>query len=129
MSTVINPGKTENKIRNMEYLPVSLFGSIMGLCGLAMAWRMSHNYFNTPQWLGVYIGYISIFCFLIMAIGYSTKIFTSMDRVRAEFSHPIAGNLFSTPLINLLLLPILLSEINLVLARSLWMLGTIGMTV
>jgi tellurite resistance protein len=28
--------------RNLEYLPIGLFGSVMGLTGLSVAWKLAH---------------------------------------------------------------------------------------
>jgi tellurite resistance protein len=36
----------------LAYLPVSLFGSVMGLCGLALAWRLAATEFGLPEWVG-----------------------------------------------------------------------------
>jgi tellurite resistance protein len=52
---------------------------------------------------------------------------TAFGAVRAEFRHPIAGNLFGTPLISLLLLPIVLAPHSLVVARVMWVCGAVGM--
>jgi tellurite resistance protein TehA-like permease len=101
----------------------------MGLSSLTVAWRIAHAYFGTPQWVSEYIGYTAMLCFLAMVGGYAIKLWSSFDLVRAEFNPPIAGNMFGTPLISLLLPPILLADINLPLARIFWVLGTVGMTV
>ncbi|BFT63470.1 SLAC1 anion channel family protein [Pseudomonas moorei] len=129
MSTVVTPREIDTKIGAMGYLPVALFGSIMGLSSLTVAWRLAHAYFGTPQWVSEYIGYTAMLCFVAMIGGYAIKLWSSFDLVRAEFSHPVAGNMFGTPLISLLLLPILLADISLPLARIFWVLGTVGMTV
>jgi tellurite resistance protein len=112
----------------MAYLPVALFGSVMGLSGLSIAWRMAHARFDAPQWIGECIGYVAMLSFVFLVAGYAIKLTSSFASVRMEFNHPIAGNLFGTPLISLLLLPILLADISLPLARTLWVLGAIGMT-
>jgi tellurite resistance protein len=49
--------------------------------------------------------------------------------VRNEFANPVTGPLFGTPVISLLLLPLLLAEFSLPLARALWCVGTIAMIV
>ena len=46
--------------------------------------------------------------------------------LRAEFRHPIAGNLFGTVLISLLL-PIILAPLSLPLARAMWVIGAVAM--
>ncbi|CDG81399.1 SLAC1 anion channel family protein [Janthinobacterium agaricidamnosum] len=112
----------------LAYLPVALFGSVMGLTGLALAWRAAHAHFGAPAWIASGIGWIAIAAFVALAIAYALKAASGFDSVRNEFRHPIAGNLFGTPLISLLLLPMLLADITLPLARGLWLLGAAGMT-
>jgi tellurite resistance protein len=102
----------------------------MGLTGLSVAWRLAHVRFGGPDWLALIsptLGWIAIAAFVAIAAGYLMKIATAFDAVQAEFRHPIAGNLFGTPLISLLLLPILLAPVNLFVARTLWIIGGLGM--
>jgi hypothetical protein len=33
----------------LEYLPVALFGSVMGLTGLSLAWHLAHTRFGVPD--------------------------------------------------------------------------------
>jgi tellurite resistance protein len=47
----------------------------------------------------------------------------------AELHHPIAGNLFGTAFVSLLLLPLVLAPLNLWLARLLWCSGAVAMMV
>ena len=115
----------------MNYLPVGLFGSVMGLTGLSVAWRLASIQFGGPSWLSHLspaIGFVAIAAFVAMAAGYALKALTDFSAARAEFRHPIAGNLFGTPLISLLLLPIIVAPYSLILARILWSAGAIGMT-
>lgn len=112
----------------LSYLPVALFGSTMGLTGLALAWRMAHAHFGAPAWVGSTLGAVAVLAFVALAFAYAVKALTGFAAVRAEFNHPIAGNMFGTPLISLLLLPLLLADISLPLARAVWIVGAIGMT-
>jgi len=114
----------------LDYLPVGLFGSVMGLTGLAVAWRLGQAHFGGPPWLAILspaIGIIAIIAFLAMLAGYAVKLLTDFDAVRAEFRHPIAGNLFGTIPISLLLLPIVIAPYSLILAQGLWIVGAVGM--
>jgi tellurite resistance protein len=115
----------------LDYLPVGLFGSVMGLTGLSVAWRLASGQFGGPLWLSYIspaIGFVAITAFVAMAAGYAFKALTDFNAVRVEFRHPIAGNLFGTPIISLLLLPIVVAPYSLILARILWIAGAIGMT-
>jgi tellurite resistance protein len=113
----------------LSYLPVGLFGAVMGLTGLALAWRHAHQAFGAPAVLGQATGAIAVITFVVLAVAYGIKAAAGWSTVRAEFSHPVGGNLFGTPLISLLLLPFLLADFSLALARLAWVLGAVGMTV
>jgi tellurite resistance protein len=113
----------------LDYFPVGLFGSVMGLTGLSIAWRLAHGRYGTPLWAAEGIGAIAVGAFILIVLAYAVKAITAPDAVRAEFRHPIAGNLFGTFLISVLLLPIILAPVALVLARVLWVAGAIGMVV
>lgn len=127
MNTITNQSATA-RTGTLVYLPVALFGSVMGLTGLAVAWRFSHVLFGTPLWIAHLAGGVALAAFVLLTTGYAIKAFTDFAAVRAEFNHPIAANLFGTPLISLLLLPLLLAEFNLTLARIVWTIGAMLMT-
>lgn len=115
--------------RHIEVLPVGLFASVMGLTGLSVAWNTAHVRYGIPALIADVIGWIAVVTFVAVSIGYAAKMTIASQAVRAEFRHPISGNLFGTPLISLLLLPIPLAPVNLMLAQAAWLLGALGMTV
>ncbi|HWZ47491.1 MAG TPA: SLAC1 anion channel family protein [Herbaspirillum sp.] len=112
-----------------EYLPVGFFGSVMGLAGLSVAWRLAHSIFGVPEWISLVIGIFSVAAFVVLIFAYVTKLITAPEMVRNEFMHPIAGSLFGTIWISLLLLPIILADWNLMVARVVWSAGAFAMTV
>ncbi|PVX84454.1 SLAC1 anion channel family protein [Paraburkholderia unamae] len=113
----------------LGYLPVALFGSVMGLSGLSSAWRLAHRVYGMPLWIAQAIGALAVLAFLLIGFGYATKWLTAPQAVKAEFDHPIAGNLFGTLFISLLLLPVSLADVSVPFARAVWIVGAIGMTV
>ena len=115
--------------KRLEYLPISLFGSTMGLTGLSVAWKQAHGVFNMPLWVSDAIAAVSVAVFVALLIAYGVKAICAPDKVLAEFRHPIAGNLFGTFLISILLLPIVIAPVSLVAARIMWCAGTAGMVV
>ncbi len=131
MNTSVTPAPAALAVdtARLAYLPVALFGSVMGLTGLAVAWRLAHTLFGTPLWLAGLIGALALVAFVLLAGAYLVKALTGFAHVQAEFAHPIASNLFGTPLISLLLIPLLLADIDQTLARMVWSLGAVGMTV
>lgn len=112
--------------RYFEYLPVALFGSVMGLTGLSIAWRLAHLRYGAPVWITELLAAFAVAGFVLVAIAYTTKVVTAPDMVRAEFQHPIAGNTFATFWVSLLLLPIVLASFSLLLARIMWAVGAAG---
>lgn len=115
------------KVGSLSYLPVSLFGSVMGLTGLSIAWQRAHEQYGLSSVLAHFFAAIAVAAFATLLFAYSAKWVTAAASVRAEFKHPIAGNLFGTIFISLLLLPIVLAPTALTVARVFWTIGTIGM--
>lgn len=113
----------------LAYLPVALFGSVMGLAGLSSAWQLASRLYALPLWVAQVIGLLAILAFVLVCVGYAIKATSAPHAVKAEFLHPIAGNLFGTVFISLLLLPIPLAAYNLGLARAFWVAGAVGMVV
>jgi len=111
----------------LAYLPVSLFGSVMGLCGLALAWRLAALGYGLPAWIGEALGLLAAGVFAALAVCYGIKCAGSPAAVRAEFAHPVAANFFGTPIISLLLLPALALPYSVALATALWVIGTVSM--
>jgi len=110
-----------------DYFPVGLFGSVMGLTGLSVAWQLASARYGAPLWLAHGIGVVAAAAFIVILLGYALKAMTAPDAVWGEFHHPIAGNLFGTFLISTLLLPIILAPYFLRLAQVMWVMGTVGM--
>ena len=113
--------------RRLEYLPVALFGSVMGLSGLSVAWRLAAARYGAPEWIALGIAGAAVLAFTAMAIAYAVKAIAAPDAVRAEFNHPIAGNLFGTMLISLLLVPIVIAPFALLAAQVMWVIGAVSM--
>ena len=111
----------------LDYLPVGLFGSVMGLTGLSVAWRLAHARYGAPDWAANTVAIAAAGAFVLMTCAYLVKLATAPRAVLAEFRHPIAGNLFGTILISLLLLPIVLAPFNRLAAQIMWGVGAFGM--
>ena len=111
----------------LDYLPVGLFGAVMGLTGLSVAWRLAQMHFGAPQWIEQALGITAVTAFIAVSIGYLVKFLASPEAVKAEFRHPVAANLFGTILISLLLLPIVIAPVALRLAQGMWICGALSM--
>ena len=111
----------------MFYLPIGLFGSVMSLCGLSLAWKLAASMYDLPVIIGKYIGLLAIIVFFVLLISYGIKCIYALPEVRAEFNHPITINLFGTFIVSLLLLPAVILPYNIVMAELLWVLGAVLM--
>lgn len=112
-----------------DYLPVGLFGSVMGLMGLGVGWRLAGARHGFTPLIADTIGWTALAAFVVLALAYGAKAVTARQAVLAEFRHPIAGNLFGTVPISLLLLPFVLQGLSPRLAATAWILGAAGMLV
>jgi tellurite resistance protein len=126
MSTVVvdrpSAAAMQTSIKN---LPVNLFGSVMGLAGLSLAWRLSAHVFGTSPLIAELIGILAIAAFLAIGLGYLVKWVKYPAAVAGEFNHPIAGNFFGTITIGILLLSAVVGVYSSVLQQLVWMIGTI----
>jgi tellurite resistance protein len=126
MNESVDTARSHNTGR-LAYLPVSLFGSVMGLSGLALAWRLAATSFGLPAWIGEALGLLAAGVFAALALCYGIKCVESPTAVRAEFAHPVAVNFFGTPIISLLLLAAVAAPYSAVLTNALWVAGTVCM--
>jgi len=110
----------------LAHLPVSLFGSVMGYSGLALAWRLAASEFGLPGWIGEALAFVAVSVFLLLTLCYAIKCIESPEAVRAEFAHPVAVNFFGTPIISLLLLPAVVAPYSAALTKALWLIGTVS---
>ena len=115
----IHPGE------RLAHLPVSLFATVMGLAGLAIAWQKAHLILGAPAlvWQGIAI-FSSILFFGLLAI-YGLKVLRYPGAVMSEWKHPVRVNFFPTISISLLLLGIVWMETARSISFRLWIAGTV----
>jgi tellurite resistance protein len=114
----------------LKNMPVSLFGAVMGFCGLALGWRLAEKPFHTPEWISEFISIFAVVIFIVIFAAYLVKVFLFKEEVVNEFNHPIAGNFFGTFTIALLLLSSVIHPYSEELGQIIWIIGvvlTIGM--
>lgn len=110
----------------MSNLPVNLFASVMGLSGLALAWRLAHCKLGAPAFIGEAIGAFALGVFVLLSLGYLAKLAKHPEAVRAEFRHPVAGNFFGTVVISLLLLSAVVEPHSASAAQTTWTVGVVA---
>lgn len=114
---------SQASVRN---LPVNLFAAVMGLSGLALAWRLAHDSLGAPAFIGEAIGALALGVFLLVSAAYLAKWAKYPDAVRAEFHHPVAGNFFGTIAISVLLLSAVVEPYSASAAQGAWTVGVVA---
>lgn len=111
---------------SVKNLPVNLFGSVMGIAGLALAWRGAAHLFGTSPDIADGIGLLSLLVFGVLALGYLVKWLTFPSAVKSEFTHPVAGNFFGTITIAILLLSSVIAPWSVALQKLVWTVGAVA---
>ncbi len=110
----------------LRHIPVPLFASVMGLGGLALAWRRAAVVWELPTWpFHVLLGVAGV-VFVLVAAAYLGKLVRHPDAVRADLTHPIRMAFVPTITISLLILATGLTDLAPDLARVLWWIGAVG---
>lgn len=118
---------TLKKISFVEFMPVSLFGGVMGLCGLCFSWRLASELWNFSNWIGETIGIAAIIAFILLTVVYLIKLKRYPALVKQEYGHPVTVSLFATFIICLLLLPGIIQPYNIIAAITIWCIGAVLM--
>lgn len=113
------------KQSSVKFLPVNLFGSVMGIAGLSLAWRLSHKVFGSSAAIADAIGIVAILAFIAIGAAYLVKLAKYPEAVKAEFAHPVAGNFFGTITIAILLLSAVVGVYSAELQKILWIVGLV----
>ncbi len=110
---------------SVRYLPVALFGSVMSVAGLALAWRLANKAYGVDIAVSNGIGIVALSMFAVLALSYLGKLIRHPDLVKQEFSHPVIGNFFGTVGISVLLLSSVISGYSSSAQLIVWSSGTV----
>ncbi|SFJ36857.1 tellurite resistance protein [Paenibacillus sp. UNC496MF] len=113
-------------IGSIQFLPVNLFASVMGISGLSLAWREANKVFGASTAIADVTGMIAIAIFIALSIGYLAKWMNYSQKVKAEFRHPIIGNFFGTITIAILLLSSVIGVYSTRFGQVIWIVGTVS---
>lgn len=109
----------------IQYFPVNLFASVMGMTGLSIAYQRYTHIAPIPSWISLGLLTISSILFIGISLIYIKKFFQYRNEVITEFNHPVRANFFPAISISLLLLSIAFLEIHTSTALYLWIIGSI----
>jgi tellurite resistance protein len=112
-------------VPSIRYLPISLFGSVMSVAGLALAWRLASRAYGADIAVSNVIGVMALLLFAVLSFGYLRKLVKYPDVVRHEFSHPIIGSFFGTVGISILLLSSVIGAYSSDAQLLVWSIGSV----
>ncbi len=110
----------------LEHFPVTLFSSVMGIGGLALAWRRGARVWGAPEWPSDVLFWLAVAVFAVVAVLYAAKWLRHPAAAWAEIQHPIRMTFVPTITIAILVLATAGQEDLPALARVGWWVGPVG---
>lgn len=104
----------------LEHLPVSLFSTVMGIAGLAIAWKRASHAIAAPNLVWLVFASFASLVFISLLCLYGIKLLRHPLAVKAELRHPVRMNFFPTISIGMLLLAVVWSDVVPSFAKVLW---------
>lgn len=108
----------------LQYLPVTFFAMVMGLCGLAIAWHRAEGIFRIDLPVSDVPLLLAVLTFASLLGLYGLKVLRFGDAVRAELGNPVTLNFFPAVSISFILLSIAFLPRLPGLAGGLWVVGS-----
>ena len=121
-----NEKNTVQVSSRLQYFPVALFGAVLGLTGLTIAFMNAARTLDLSPNIPLTLTLLTSLVLMLIAGLYLAKIFKHRQSMLKEFSHPVAMNFFPAFTISLMLLSVLYLSINETLATALFYIGAIG---
>ena len=110
----------------ISYFPISLFASVMGVGGLAVAWRRAADVFSVSVAIGQTLAWVAAAFFAVVFLAYAAKLARAPRAVLEEVSHPVKMAFVPTTSIALLVLAAALLPEHPRLAEPLWWTGAVA---
>ena len=76
------------KIGFVHFMSISTFAASMGYCGMCFGWRMAHQLWGAPAWIGEFFGACALVLYVLIFIRYFHKLRVDAAAVRAEWNSP-----------------------------------------
>ncbi|MGE4267962.1 MAG: SLAC1 anion channel family protein [Deferribacterales bacterium] len=115
----------ETEANRLKNFPITLFSTVMGLSGLAIAYMRYGSVMKTDTGFSKYFLYAVTVWFAVLVLIYALKLIKYPSEVRHEFLHPVRMNFFPTISISMLLLSIGYENICHPFASALWWAGSL----
>ena len=110
----------------LQYFPVTLFSSVMGIGGLSLAWRRAAKVWALPSWPSQVLFWVALAVFVLVAVLYAAKWARFPGAAWAEIQHPVRMTFVPTVTISVLILATAGQDLLPTAARIAWWLGAVG---
>ncbi len=104
----------------LAHFPITLFATVMGTTGLAIAWHKATAVLQLPHGAGIALSWAALALFALLLLGYGAKLLRHGGHVAAEFRHPVRISFFPALSISALLLSIAFLHVLPGLSLALW---------
>lgn len=112
--------------QSLASFPVALFASVMGLGGVALAWRRASRVWDVPEWpYQVFFG-LGVLALVVVTVAYLAKIVAHPAAVLAEVRHPVTLAFVPTVTIAILVMATAAEELVPGTALVAWWIGAVG---
>lgn len=109
----------------LPHLPISLFSIVMGMTGLAIAWKRATHTLGAPDLMWQAIALLGAGVFVLLLCLYFTKLLRHREAVIEELHHPVRINFFPTISISLFLLSIAAAGVLPATSHIVWLVGVV----
>ena len=100
-----------NDGQRLAHLPVSIFSTVMGMSGFAIAWQKAHAALAAPALIWQLLAGFATVAFAALLALYGLKLLRHFPEVTKEWNHPVRVSFFPTISISLLLLAVAWMEL------------------
>lgn len=107
----------------LQFFPVMMFATVMGLTGLALVFKKVSEVLIFPSIVGNIVGIAASVLFLVILFTYLRKLMSYKEEVKAEFRHPVRVNFFAAISISTLLLSVFYRHLVVDLSHILFIVG------
>ncbi|RFB70898.1 MULTISPECIES: SLAC1 anion channel family protein [unclassified Herbaspirillum] len=113
------------RTQSVRHMPIGLFGSVMSIAGLALAWRLASKAYGVTIAVSDTIGVVALALFAVLVLSYLGKLVLHPEIVKAEFAHPVSGSFFGTVGISIMLLSSVIGSYSSSAQLVVWCIGTV----
>lgn len=117
---------TETQPHGLQFFPVPLFASVMGVGGLSLAWRRAAKVYDVPTGVATALFWVALAMFALFVAAYAAKWVRFPAAAWAEARHPIRMAFVPTITIAALIVATAGQTIMPDVARVLWWIGAVG---